>query len=70
MATDQGGNVDFCLPISAYLVCSKACKVRKNDSIEATKPFWGKPDITSAATMMQALADTAIKCKKKRLNQL
>lgn len=39
MATDQGGNVDFCLPISAYLVCSKACKVRKNDSLEVTEPF-------------------------------
>ena len=39
IATDPGGNVDFCLPGSAYLVCSKPCKVVKNDYIEATGQF-------------------------------
>ncbi len=64
IATDQGGNVDFCLPGSAYLVCSKPCKVAKKDYIEATGQYWAEPDIASAALFMVEVASKGIRPKK------
>ena len=64
IATDHGGNVDFCLPESAYLVCSKLCKVGKKDYVEATGQFWAEPDLANAASHMQNLASKGRKSKK------
>ena len=64
IATNHGGNVDFCLPGSASLVCFKPCKVRKKDYVEATGQFWAEPDLASAASIMKNLAGKGLKLKK------
>jgi glycosyltransferase involved in cell wall biosynthesis len=64
IATNHGGNVDFCLLGSASLVCFKPCKVRKKDYVEATGQFWAEPDLISAASIMKNLASKGLKLKK------
>ncbi len=64
IATDHGGNVDFCLPGSAYLVSYKLIKVGKNDYVEPTGQYWAEPNISDAAMIMKKLASEEVKSKK------
>ena len=64
IATDHGGNVDFCLPGSASLVRYKPCKVGRKDYVEATGQFWAEPDLAHAASIMKNIAGKSLKFKK------
>lgn len=64
IATDHGGNIDFCLPGSAYLVPYKLISVGKNNYVEASGQKWANPDITSSAKVMKNLAKSTQKAKK------
>jgi glycosyltransferase involved in cell wall biosynthesis len=64
IATDHGGNIDFCLPGSAYLVPYKLISVGKKNYVEASGQKWANPDITSSAKVMKNLAKSTQKAKK------
>jgi hypothetical protein len=64
IATDHGGNVDFCLPGSASLVRYKPCKVGRKDYVEATGQFWAEPNLAHAASIMKNFAGKNLKFKK------
>ncbi|MEY3759868.1 MAG: hypothetical protein RIR39_1359 [Pseudomonadota bacterium] len=64
IATDHGGNVDFCLPGSAHLVPSKPIPVGEKDYVESYGQHWANPDINKAAKIMQSVACHGRKGKK------
>ncbi len=64
IATDHGGNVDFCLPGSAYLIPYKLIAVGKKNYVEASGQKWANPDITSSAKVMKNLAKSTQNAKK------
>lgn len=64
IATDHGGNVDFCLPGSAYLVSSLSIPVGEIDYVESYGQHWANPDTKVAAKIMQNVVDNKRKHKK------
>ncbi len=53
IATDYGGNVDFCEPAGAHLVPSQPVPIDAGDYLEAEGNHWAEPDVREAAQMMR-----------------
>ena len=64
IATDYGGNVDFCLPGSAYLVPYKLIAVGKNNYVEASGQLWANANIMITTEVMRSLVKTPKKSKR------
>lgn len=64
IATDHGGNVDFCLPGSAYLVPFQPIPVGEKDYVESYGQCWANPDTRVAARIMLNVAGNGRKRKK------
>jgi glycosyltransferase involved in cell wall biosynthesis len=64
IATNHGGNVDFCLPGSAHLIPYQPVSVGKNDYVESYGQMWAEPDIGNAASIMRGVA-----CQVRRNNK-
>jgi glycosyltransferase involved in cell wall biosynthesis len=64
VATDYGGNVDFCLPGSAYLVPYKLIAVGKNNYVEASGQLWANANIMITTEVMKSLVKTPKKSKR------
>jgi glycosyltransferase involved in cell wall biosynthesis len=56
IATDYGGNVDFCQPAGAHLVPYRLVPVGKKDYVEGEGQYWADPDKRVAARFMQTVA--------------
>ncbi|MCK2086872.1 glycosyltransferase [Thauera aromatica] len=56
IATDYGGNVDFCRPAGARLVPARPQHPRPQDYVEARGNSWADPDLDAAAAAMRELA--------------
>lgn len=65
IATDHGGNVDFCVSDSAYLVSSKLVAVGENEYVEPLGQYWANPEIQMAANIMRDVAKSGRKRKAK-----
>lgn len=53
IATNYGGNIEFCEAAKAYLVPYKLIRMDAEDYVEAKNNFWAEPDIGAAAHAMQ-----------------
>lgn len=58
IATDYGGNVDFCLTENAHLVNSRMIDVQRDDYVEPSNQCWAEPDIHEASLLMRRVAST------------
>ena len=56
IATDHGGNVDFCLPPLAHLVESYPLALRSGDYPHHQGQHWGQPSEQAAAELMRTIA--------------
>jgi glycosyltransferase involved in cell wall biosynthesis len=70
IATDHGGNVDFCLPGSACLVSSRLIAVGENEYVEHYGQCWADPDILVAAKFMQKISINKLKFKKTVIEEI
>ncbi|MGZ5014428.1 MAG: glycosyltransferase [Methylobacter sp.] len=64
IATNHGGNVDFCLQGMAYLVPFEPIAVGEDDYVESFGQYWANPDIYIAANIMRNVASDGRKRKK------
>lgn len=64
IATNHGGNVDFCLLGIAHLVPHKLFPVGEKDYVEHYDQHWANPDINQAASSMRDVANHGRKRKK------
>lgn len=55
IATDYGGNVDFCRPAGAHLVPARPRPLAPQDYVEALNNHWAEPDLDAAAQLMREL---------------
>lgn len=53
IATNYGGNVDFCRKAGAYLVAYKSIALKKEDYVEGSGKYWAEPDIEDAVRAMK-----------------
>lgn len=56
IASDYGGNVDFCRPAGAHLVPCHPKALEPQDYVEAHGNLWAEPDIEAAAQAMRQAA--------------
>jgi len=56
IATDHGGNTDFCRAAGAKLIPCRLKPLNANDYVEASGQFWAEPDTTAAAQAMREVA--------------
>lgn len=56
IATNYGGNTDFCEVAGAYLVQCSLKPLKVNDYIESAGNFWAEPDLISASSAMRQVA--------------
>lgn len=56
IATDYGGNVDFCGPAGAHLVPWQPKALKPDDYVEALGNQWAEPDLDAAAQAMRLIA--------------
>ncbi|WP_241745136.1 glycosyltransferase [Pseudomonas asiatica] len=55
IATNYGGNVDFCEALEAELISFQLTPMKSGDYVEADENLWAEPDLKNAASAMQAV---------------
>lgn len=53
VATDYGGNIDFCRQLGGYHIAYKLVSTSASDYVEGADNFWGEPDVMHAAAAMR-----------------
>lgn len=53
VATDYGGNIDFCRQLGGYSIPYKLVSTSPSDYVEGKDNFWGEPDVMHAAAAMR-----------------
>lgn len=56
VATDYGGNVDFCRQLGSYNIAHRLVNTLATDYVEGADNFWAEPDISMAAIAMKQAA--------------
>lgn len=77
IATDYGGNTDFCRAAGAKLIPYRLKALGRNEYVEGEGQYWAEPDIQAAAQAMREVAQLRSSAKDKlssdyqeKLNQL
>lgn len=54
IATDYGGNTDYCREMGAHMIPFKLTKVKPHEYVAADDNFWAEPEISAAAEVMRS----------------
>ena len=65
IATDHGGNCDFCEKAGAHLVSCTLKPLASADYVDTAGQFWADPDVNDAASAMRRAFDHRLKQKTK-----
>ena len=68
IASDYGGNVDFCRRAGAYMIPCSIRPLAEEEYVEGKDNFWGEPDIAAASVAMQKVLNDCL--KKESCNNL
>lgn len=66
IATNYGGNTDYCGPLGASLIPFQLVKVKPGEYVAAQNNYWADPDVQAAA---QAMRDTHNRIRDGRLTK-